>query len=75
MSTEFVEEPVRSDGAARREQFEQAKDDRLDVISAQRPALLDARDNGTVDADVLAAVLGNLDADQILIELRAGSAA
>lgn len=63
---------LRSLGAQPVEQFEQAKDYRLDVIAAQRSALLD---NGTFDADVLAAVLGNLDADQISIELRAGSAA
>ena len=43
---------------------------RLAVIAAQRSALLDARDNGTFDADVLADALANLDADQIAIEMR-----
>lgn len=75
VNTKSVEEPVRSEGIDRREQFERATDYRLGVIKAQRSALLDARDNGAFDADVLAAVLGNLDADQISIELRAGSAA
>ncbi|GAA4668510.1 cation:proton antiporter [Frondihabitans cladoniiphilus] len=39
-------------------------------IDVQRAALLDARDNGTFDADVLAEVLANLDASQIAIEMR-----
>jgi monovalent cation/hydrogen antiporter len=47
-----------------------ARDYRLAVLAAQRPALLDARDNGTFDADVLQDALANLDADQIAIELR-----
>jgi NhaP-type Na+/H+ or K+/H+ antiporter len=42
----------------------------LSVIAAQRSALLDARDNGTFDADVLADALANLDASQIAIEMR-----
>ena len=51
--------------------FEAAKRFRLDVIAAQRSELLDARDNGTFDADVLADELANLDASQIAIEMRA----
>ncbi len=47
-----------------------AKQYRLAVLQAQRSALLDARDNGTFDADVLTNALANLDADQIAIELR-----
>jgi len=43
---------------------------RLEVIEAQRSALLDARDNGTFDADVLAEELANLDASQIALEMR-----
>ena len=50
--------------------FETAKQHRLAVIAAQRSALLDARDDGAFDADVLAKVLATLDADQIAIELR-----
>ena len=46
-----------------------AKTHRLAVIAAQRSAL-DARDNGTFDADVLANALANLDASQIAIEMR-----
>jgi CPA1 family monovalent cation:H+ antiporter len=50
--------------------FDSAKRHRLAVIAAQRSALLDARDNGTFDADVLEAMLANLDASQIDIEMR-----
>jgi CPA1 family monovalent cation:H+ antiporter len=52
------------------EGFTAAKRHRLAVIAAQRSALLDARDNGTFDADVLANALANLDAAQIAIEMR-----
>ncbi|MCS7475842.1 cation:proton antiporter [Umezawaea endophytica] len=52
------------------EGFTTAKTHRLAVIAAQRSALLDARDNGTFDADVLANALANLDAAQIAIEMR-----
>ena len=45
---------------------------RLEVLTAQRSALLDARDDGTVDADVLADELAALDADEIAITLRGG---
>ncbi|MGV8885101.1 MAG: cation:proton antiporter [Microbacteriaceae bacterium] len=45
---------------------------RLAVIAAQRAALLDARDSGTFDADVLAEELANLDAAQIAMEMRRG---
>lgn len=44
----------------------------LAVIAAQRSVLLDARDNGTFDSDVLASALANLDASQIAIEMRGG---
>lgn len=40
----------------------------LAVITAQRVALLNARDNGTFDADLLANELAKLDASQIAIE-------
>ena len=43
---------------------------RLAVLEAQRSAILDARDDGTFDADVLADMLATLDASQIEIELR-----
>ncbi|MCD2186565.1 cation:proton antiporter [Actinomycetospora soli] len=43
---------------------------RLAVLAAQRDALLTARDDGTVDADVLQEALANLDASEIAIELR-----
>jgi CPA1 family monovalent cation:H+ antiporter len=52
------------------EGFQAARAHRLTVLRAQRTALLDARDNGTFDADVLANALANLDASEIDIELR-----
>jgi len=48
------------------------KETRLAVLDAQRNALLDARDDGTFDADVLGSALTVLDADQIAITLRGG---
>jgi NhaP-type Na+/H+ or K+/H+ antiporter len=42
----------------------------LAMLAAQREALLDARDNGLFDADVLADALSNLDASEIALELR-----
>jgi NhaP-type Na+/H+ or K+/H+ antiporter len=42
----------------------------LDIIAAQRTALLDARDDGAYSAEVLNSALTNLDADQISIELK-----
>ncbi|MCS5723542.1 cation:proton antiporter [Herbiconiux sp. CPCC 203407] len=50
--------------------FDIAKRYRLQVLSAQRSALLDARDNGTFDADILAEELANLDASEIALEMR-----
>jgi monovalent cation/hydrogen antiporter len=47
-----------------------AQDHLLAVLAAQRAALLDARDHGTFDADVLANALANLDASQIAFEMR-----
>lgn len=52
------------------EQFVAEKRYRLAVIEAQRSALLDARDDGTFDAEVLENALANLDAAQIALELR-----
>jgi len=46
----------------------------LDVIAAQRQALLDARDDGLFSAEALTAALAVLDADQISLELRGGPA-
>lgn len=48
------------------------KQTRLAVLDAQRNALLDARDDGTFDADILSNSLTVLDADQIAITLRGG---
>ncbi|KQO10456.1 cation:proton antiporter [Agreia sp. Leaf244] len=52
--------------------FISAKEHELSVIAAQRAALLEARDHGTFDADVLAYALQILDASQIALELRGG---
>jgi len=43
---------------------------RLAVLTAQRDALLDARDEGALDADALSAALRTVDAEQITLELR-----
>ncbi|KRE30804.1 sodium:proton antiporter [Agromyces sp. Soil535] len=43
---------------------------RLDIIEAQREALLAARDDGTFSGSVLTGALETLDADQISMELR-----
>jgi CPA1 family monovalent cation:H+ antiporter len=69
-SAETVPEPPHPEGDPTPQAFAVAKTHRLDVIEAQRLALLDARDNGTFDADVLADALANLDASQIAIEMR-----
>ena len=45
---------------------------RLDVLAAQRAALLDARDDGVFNADVLSHALAVVDAAQIGLELRGG---
>lgn len=42
----------------------------LDVLQAQRMALLDARDDGVFDAEVLSHALAVVDAEQIGLELR-----
>ncbi|MFT4225875.1 cation:proton antiporter [Micropruina sp.] len=42
----------------------------LDVLQAQRTALLDARDDGVFDAEVLSHALAVVDAEQIGLELR-----
>ena len=73
-SAETIPEPPLPEGAPRREQFYVAKRHRLAVLTAQRSALLDARDNGTFDADVLADELANLDAAQFAIEMRGKAA-
>ncbi|AXH36603.1 sodium:proton antiporter [Humibacter sp. BT305] len=72
-SGETIQAPT-VDGQRTPESFDQAKRYQLAVIAAQRAALLDARDNGTFDADVLENALANLDASQITLEMRASMA-
>ena len=69
-TAQTVPEPPESEGVPSMEQFTVSKNYRLSVLAAQRSALLDARDNGTFDADVLTNALANLDASQIAIEMR-----
>jgi CPA1 family monovalent cation:H+ antiporter len=61
---------VDDDYAAPRGWSDADKQHRLAVIGAQRTALLDARDNGIFDADLLENALDNLDATQITLEMR-----
>ncbi|MDT3316806.1 sodium:proton antiporter [Microbacterium sp. KSW4-11] len=67
-----VPAPNRSADLDRARAFQVESDYRLAVIDVQRRALLDARDTGTFDADVLAHELAVVDAAQIAIELRTG---
>ncbi|OAH51871.1 cation:proton antiporter [Microbacterium oleivorans] len=67
-----VPAPDRSADLDRARAFQVESDYRLAVIDLQRRALLDARDTGTFDADVLAHELAVIDAAQIAIELRTG---
>ncbi|MFI8632301.1 cation:proton antiporter [Microbacterium sp. NPDC077663] len=73
-SAASVPAPERPTDADRARIFEIESTHRLAVIDAQRRALLDARDTGTFDADVLAHELAVVDASQIAIELRTGRA-
>jgi NhaP-type Na+/H+ or K+/H+ antiporter len=50
--------------------FAALKKQTIEIIEAQRTALLDARDDGTFSAEILNSALANLDADQISIELK-----
>ena len=69
-SSESVPEPPHPEGDPTPEGFEEARTYRLAVLAAQRSALLDARDDGTFDADVLEDALANLDASEIAIDMR-----
>jgi CPA1 family monovalent cation:H+ antiporter len=73
-SAQTVPPLPRFDGEQTPQRFDEARRHRLAVVAAQRAALLDARDNGTFDADVLESALTNLDATEIAIELRGGLA-
>ncbi len=67
---ETVPKPPELEGDPRPAGFDVSKRHRLAVLEAQRSVLLDARDNGTFDADALEYALRNLDASQIAIEMR-----
>ncbi|MGX6601397.1 hypothetical protein ACWKSP_04535 [Micromonosporaceae bacterium Da 78-11] len=68
--TELMTASVESVPASPPADFLAARSRQLAVLAAQRSVLLDARDNGTFDADVLADAPANLDASQIAIEMR-----
>ncbi|MEU4745260.1 sodium:proton antiporter, partial [Actinosynnema sp. NPDC023658] len=55
-----------------REEGASERQHRLSVLTAQRDALLDARDDGAFDAEVLSHALRNVDATQLALELRGG---
>ncbi|MDR5700034.1 cation:proton antiporter [Agromyces aerolatus] len=55
---------------ARRPSEEEFRQLRLEIIAAQRDALLEARDDGIFSSEVLGRMLETLDADQISMELR-----
>lgn len=59
--------------SATRSEGQSEKRYRLAVLTAQRDALLDARDDGTVDADTLTTALTGLDVKQMALELSGGS--
>jgi len=73
-SAESIPQPPEHDGPPTPADFTVAKKHRLDVIAAQRAELLDARDHGTFDADLLATELANLDATEIAIDMRGKTA-
>jgi len=66
-------DPVRESRGGIEREADQGDDQKrltLDVISARRKALLDARDDGNFSADALNAALAVLDANQISLELK-----
>ena len=66
-------DPVRESRGGIEREADQGDDQKrltLDVISARRKALLDARDDGNFSADALNAALTVLDADQISLDLK-----
>ncbi|MEU4240183.1 sodium:proton antiporter [Actinoplanes sp. NPDC026619] len=69
-SAESVPKPENPENDRTAQGFERARQHRLAMLTAQRAALLDARDNGTFDADVLANALANLDASEIEMQMR-----
>ncbi|HWD60899.1 MAG TPA: sodium:proton antiporter, partial [Humibacter sp.] len=73
-SAQAIPEPPRPEGEPTVESFREQRKYRLAVLEAQRAELLDARDNGIFDADVLESLLANLDASQIAMEMRGSRA-
>jgi CPA1 family monovalent cation:H+ antiporter len=69
-SAATVEKPAAVAGDPTGEQMAESMTHQLAVLAAMRAALLDARDTGTFDADLLTSSLENLDASQIALEMR-----
>ena len=69
LARQFQERLIRGDEATENK-LQNYRRVRLQIIEAQRGALLAARDNGEFSAAALNAALENLDADQISLELR-----
>ena len=69
-TAEAIPEPPHPEGDPTPQDLGATMRHRLVVLNAQRSALLDARDNGTFDANVLEDALANLDASQIALEMR-----
>lgn len=64
-----LERPERIDQDAI-DAFQARRVHQIAVLHAQRDAILDERDNGTFDSDVLADALANIDAAEIDLEMR-----
>lgn len=64
-------EAERGDAPGERPSEVEFRELRLEIIAAQRDALLEARDDGIFSSAVLGRMLETLDADQISMELRA----
>ena len=63
-------EPPRAAGVPRHVHAAAQRRYRLELIDIQRSALLDARDEGTLDTEALAYALAKLDADQIALQMQ-----
>jgi CPA1 family monovalent cation:H+ antiporter len=67
---ELPTDPAADAAAPTPESFAALKKQTIQIIEAQRTALLDARDDGAFSAEVLNRALDTLDADQISMELK-----
>jgi monovalent cation/hydrogen antiporter len=70
LGPDAVRLPARADGSSEDQDWRVGKVKIIAAITAQREALLDARDDGLYSSAALTAALANLDADQISLELK-----